>query len=114
MRNWGTSSFLDFEDGWAAIEAKYNPGWRYQMYPDADLPTPATSRNVCRPILFVDEYQVLRHVPEAKVLERDLENLPPEKPGAVGQIIKKRGKIFKQNNEELELDRDSVDVETLW
>ncbi|KAK4729734.1 hypothetical protein R3W88_022722 [Solanum pinnatisectum] len=119
------------------------------MYPDADLPTPATSRNVCRPILFVDEYQVLTYVPEASVLKRsksitgaadtsskkeasifqnkmdmtieetrklirDLENLPPEKLGAVGQIIKTRGKIFKQNNEELELDIDSVDVETLW
>ncbi|KAK6796341.1 hypothetical protein RDI58_004042 [Solanum bulbocastanum] len=119
------------------------------MYPEAALPTSATSRNACRPILFIDEYHALRHVHEARILERsksitgaddtnkkkkaeifphkrdmtieetrnlirDLENLPPEKLGAVRQIIKKRSITFEQNNEDLELDIDNVDAKTIW
>lgn len=154
-----------FEERWAAIEAKYNPEWRYQMYHDAGLPTP-TSRKVGRPPNFVREpvpYHALTHAPQARTLERsesitgaadsrknassfshvgrtpvpkkpkakdpnkrdmtyeekqklstNLENLPQEKLDAIVQIIKKRSSALNQNNEEIEVDIDSVDAETLW
>ncbi|MCD7448886.1 hypothetical protein HAX54_046980 [Datura stramonium] len=154
-----------FEDRWAVIEAKYNPGWRYQMYHDAGLPTP-TSRKAHHHPPFVHEpvpYHALTHASQARTLERsesitgaadprkkpsnfshvgrtpvpkkpkakdpnkrdmtyeekqklstNLENLPPEKLDAVVQIIKKRSSALNQNNEEIEVDIDSVDAETLW
>ncbi|XP_016468598.2 transcription factor GTE4 [Nicotiana tabacum] len=154
-----------FEERWAAIEAKYNPGWRYQMYHDAGLPTP-TSRRAHLPHPFVHEpvpYHTLAHSPRARTLERsgsitgaadankkpfifshvgrtpvpkkpkakdpnkrdmtyeekqklstNLENLPSEKLDAIVQIIKKRSTALNQNNDEIEVDIDSVDAETLW
>ncbi|KAM3287069.1 transcription factor GTE4 isoform X1 [Capsicum chacoense] len=159
-----------FEDRWAAIEAKFNPEWRYQMYRDAGLPTPTptpTPRKRGRPPSFVREpvpYRVLAHTPQAKTFERsesitgaadprkkkpskysqvgrppvlkkpkakdpnkrvmtydekqklstNLESLPQEKLEAVIQIIKKRSSALSQNNEEIEVDIDNVDTETLW
>ncbi|CAN4087383.1 unnamed protein product [Withania somnifera] len=159
-----------FEERWAAIEAKYNPEWRYQMYHDAGLPTP-TSRKVGGPPNFAHEhvpYHAPIHAPQARTLERsesiigavdsrkkassfshvgrtpvpkkpkakkpkakdpnkrdmtydekqklstDLEKLPQEKLDAIVQIVKKRSSAVNQTNEEIEVDIDSVDAETLW
>ncbi|XP_059292712.1 transcription factor GTE4-like [Lycium ferocissimum] len=141
-----------FEERWAVIEAKYNPG--------------PTSRKFHHHLPFVHEpYHALTHASQARTLERsestkkpskyshvgrppkysrvgrppvpkkpkakdpnkremtfeekqklsaNLENLPPEKLEAIVQIIKKRSSAVNQINEEIEVDIDSVDVETLW
>lgn len=152
-----------FEDRWAVIEAEFNPDWRYQMYHDAGLPTPA-SRKVPQPSPFA-RASVTSHPPasQARALERSelmtepadfrfkpsrvahvgrvpvpkkpkandpnkrdmtyeekqrlsthLQSLPLEKLDAVVQIIKKRNSTFYQNGDEIEVDIDSVDVESLW
>ncbi|KAH0721981.1 hypothetical protein KY289_005025 [Solanum tuberosum] len=100
-----------------------------------DLPTPATSRNACHPIPFVDalrQGRILERgksitgaadprkkkremtIEEIQKLNRGLENLPEEELGAVAEMIKKRGVPYKQNNGELELDIKNIDAETMW
>ncbi|CAN4117686.1 unnamed protein product [Withania somnifera] len=51
---------------------------------------------------------------EKQKLSIKLENLPQEKLDAIIHIIKKRSGALNQNNEEIEVDIDSVDAETLW
>ncbi|XP_064972732.1 transcription factor GTE4-like [Musa acuminata AAA Group] len=51
---------------------------------------------------------------EKQKLSNNLQNLPPEKLEAVVQIIKKRNSSLSQHDDEIEVDIDSVDVETLW
>ncbi|CAJ1956677.1 unnamed protein product [Sphenostylis stenocarpa] len=51
---------------------------------------------------------------EKQKLSTNLQNLPSEKLDAIVQIIKKRNSALSQHDEEIEVDIDSVDAETLW
>ncbi|KNA16375.1 hypothetical protein SOVF_089660 [Spinacia oleracea] len=51
---------------------------------------------------------------EKQKLSTDLQNLPSEKLDNVVQIIRKRNPSLCQNDDEIEVDIDSVDTETLW
>ncbi|GFS34754.1 global transcription factor group E4 [Actinidia rufa] len=51
---------------------------------------------------------------EKQKLSTNLQNLPSEKLGNVVQIIKKRNSSLSQKDDEIEVDIDSVDKETLW
>ncbi|KAL8141298.1 hypothetical protein V2J09_007319 [Rumex salicifolius] len=51
---------------------------------------------------------------EKKKLSSNLENLPSDKLFSVVQIIKKRNSALSQNDDEVEVDINSVDAETLW
>ncbi|MCD9560362.1 hypothetical protein HAX54_018985 [Datura stramonium] len=51
---------------------------------------------------------------EKQKLSTNLQNLPPDKLDAIVQIIKKRNSALSQDNDEIEVDIDSVDAETLW
>ncbi|EHA8591960.1 putative transcription factor GTE4 [Cocos nucifera] len=51
---------------------------------------------------------------EKQRLSNNLQNLPPEKLEIIVQIIKKRNSSVNQHDDEIEVDIDSVDVETLW
>lgn len=51
---------------------------------------------------------------EKQKLSADLQNLPSEKLDNVVQIIRKRNPSLCQNDDEIEVDIDSVDTETLW
>ncbi|CAM8941363.1 unnamed protein product [Rhodiola kirilowii] len=51
---------------------------------------------------------------EKQKLSTNLQSLPPEKLDGVIQIIKRRSTAVSQNDDEIEVDIDSVDTETLW
>ncbi|KAG7659394.1 NET domain [Arabidopsis suecica] len=51
---------------------------------------------------------------EKRQLSEDLQDLPYDKLEAVVQIIKKRTPELSQQDDEIELDIDSLDLETLW
>lgn len=51
---------------------------------------------------------------EKRKLSVNLESLPVEKLESVVLIIKKRNSVLKQQDDEIELDIDSFDAETLW
>ncbi|KAI4324814.1 hypothetical protein MLD38_030268 [Melastoma candidum] len=51
---------------------------------------------------------------EKAKLGMNLQNLPPEKIGQLLHIIRKRNKQFAQDGDEIELDIEAVDTETLW
>uniref|UniRef100_A0A0E0BZ07 Bromo domain-containing protein n=1 Tax=Oryza meridionalis TaxID=40149 RepID=A0A0E0BZ07_9ORYZ len=51
---------------------------------------------------------------EKQRLSNNLQELPPEKLDNVVQIIKKRNLSLSQHDDEIEVDIDSFDVETLW
>ncbi|KAG7983717.1 hypothetical protein I3843_04G120600 [Carya illinoinensis] len=51
---------------------------------------------------------------EKQKLSTNLQNLPSEKLDAIVQIIKKRNSTLCQDDDEIEVDIDSVDTETLW
>ncbi|XP_047059783.1 transcription factor GTE4-like isoform X2 [Lolium rigidum] len=51
---------------------------------------------------------------EKQRLSNDLQDLPAEKLDNVVQIIKKRNSSLNQHDDEIEVDIDSFDVETLW
>ncbi|XP_052726335.1 transcription factor GTE4 isoform X1 [Vigna angularis] len=51
---------------------------------------------------------------EKQKLSANLQGLPSEKLDAIVQIIKKRNSALSQHDEEIEVDIDSVDTETLW
>ena len=51
---------------------------------------------------------------EKQKLSTDLQNLPSEKLDNVVHIIRKRNPSLCQNDDEIEVDIDSVDTETLW
>ncbi|XP_068500005.1 transcription factor GTE4 isoform X1 [Phaseolus vulgaris] len=51
---------------------------------------------------------------EKQKLSTNLQDLPSEKLDAIVQIIKKRNSALSQHDEEIEVDIDSVDTETLW
>ncbi|KAL1821524.1 hypothetical protein ACET3Z_016393 [Daucus carota] len=51
---------------------------------------------------------------EKQKLSTNLQSLPSEKLDSIVQIIKKRNSTLNQHDDEIEVDIDSVDVETLW
>ncbi|RAL45288.1 hypothetical protein DM860_014698 [Cuscuta australis] len=51
---------------------------------------------------------------EKQKLSMNLQNLPSEKLESVVQIIRKRNSSLCQQDDEIEVDIDSVDIETLW
>ncbi|KAG8364880.1 hypothetical protein BUALT_Bualt18G0044400 [Buddleja alternifolia] len=51
---------------------------------------------------------------EKQRLSTHLQGLPPEKLDAIVQIIKRRNTAVSQHDDEIEVDIDSVDTETLW
>ncbi|KAL2944525.1 Transcription factor GTE4 [Bienertia sinuspersici] len=51
---------------------------------------------------------------EKQRLSTHLQSLPSEKLDAIVQIIKKRNSALSQHDDEIEVDIDSVDAETLW
>ena len=51
---------------------------------------------------------------EKQKLSGHLQNLPPDKLDAIVQIVNKRNTAVKLQDEEIEVDIDSVDPETLW
>ncbi|CAI9088767.1 OLC1v1023190C1 [Oldenlandia corymbosa var. corymbosa] len=51
---------------------------------------------------------------EKQKLSSNLQSLPPEKLDAIVQIIKKRSTALSQHDDEIEVDIDNVDAETLW
>ncbi|XP_054789762.1 transcription factor GTE4-like [Prosopis cineraria] len=51
---------------------------------------------------------------EKQKLSTNLQSLPTEKLDAIVQIIKKRNSALSQHDDEIEVDIDSVDAETLW
>ncbi|KAK8301907.1 hypothetical protein V6Z12_D04G051700 [Gossypium hirsutum] len=51
---------------------------------------------------------------EKQKLSTNLQSLPSEKLDNIVQIIKKRNSAVEQHDEEIEVDIDSVDTETLW
>ncbi|XP_061349935.1 transcription factor GTE4-like [Gastrolobium bilobum] len=51
---------------------------------------------------------------EKQKLSTNLQNLPSEKLDAIVQIIKKRNSALSQHDDEIEVDIESVDAETLW
>ncbi|XP_008783914.1 transcription factor GTE4 isoform X2 [Phoenix dactylifera] len=51
---------------------------------------------------------------EKQRLSNNLQNLPPQKLEIIVQIIRKRNSSVNQHDDEIEVDIDSVDVETLW
>lgn len=51
---------------------------------------------------------------EKQRLSTNLQGLPPEKLDAVVQIMQKRNTTVSQHGDEIEVDIDSVDTETLW
>lgn len=51
---------------------------------------------------------------EKQKLSTNLQSLPSDKLDAVVQIIKKRNSTLSQHDDEIEVDIDSVDAETLW
>ncbi|KAJ3692166.1 hypothetical protein LUZ60_012516 [Juncus effusus] len=51
---------------------------------------------------------------EKRRLSNNLQNLPQEKLDVVVQIIKRKNLTMSQHDDEIEVDIDSMDVETLW
>ncbi|KAK6919740.1 Bromodomain [Dillenia turbinata] len=51
---------------------------------------------------------------EKQKLSTNLQNLPSEKLDNIVQIIKKRNSALSQHDDEIEVDIDNVDTETLW
>ncbi|PWA94995.1 bromodomain, NET domain protein [Artemisia annua] len=115
-----------FEEKWGVIESDWNYG------PSMVLPKPATldrsqSMGLPRPATIVP----FRRTPvpkkpkarepnkrdmtfdEKRKLSSNLQSLPSDHLDGVVQIIKKNNTV-SQNDEEIEIDIDSVDIETLW
>ncbi|KAK3138068.1 hypothetical protein QOZ80_5AG0364000 [Eleusine coracana subsp. coracana] len=53
-------------------------------------------------------------IEEKRKLSDNLQNLPPEKLDAVVQIIKNKNLSVRQHDDEIEVEIDSMDAETLW
>ncbi|CAL4999619.1 unnamed protein product [Urochloa decumbens] len=53
-------------------------------------------------------------IEEKRKLSENLQNLPPEKLDAVVQVIKNKNLSVRQHEDEIEVEIDSMDAETLW
>ncbi|XP_052207332.1 transcription factor GTE4 isoform X2 [Diospyros lotus] len=61
-----------------------------------------------------DPYKREMTYEEKQKLSTNLQNLPSDKLDNIVQIIKKRNTSLSQNDDEIEVDIDNVDTETLW
>ncbi|WOL12417.1 hypothetical protein Cni_G21184 [Canna indica] len=131
-----------FDDQWPATEAEFShlycPLTTKKKPPPLDLSSLERSGSTVHPVAVEPNMKPVNHPahigrmpapkkPKAKDpnkrdmtfeekqrLSNNLQNLPPEKLENIVQIIKKRNSSFSQNDDEIEVDIDSVDVETLW
>ncbi|RAL49107.1 hypothetical protein DM860_015098 [Cuscuta australis] len=110
-----------FEEKWVFIEAEYNPSWKLQVCHDSGFPvdTKMNSSFPCRtPFLKKPKANDLNKrnmtFEEKQMLGRSLQTLPPERLDGIVQIIKQRNPAHAQHNDEIEVDIDGVDAETLW
>ncbi|CAN4117570.1 unnamed protein product [Withania somnifera] len=126
-----------FEEKWPTIEADYMRQLRLSMDSDAILKTPTSKKPPSKPLppsgLRRTESTInpagskTKSKPKAKdpnkremtydekqKLSTNLQNLPSEKLENVVQIIKKRNSSLCQQDDEIEVDIESVDTETLW
>ncbi|KAK8955323.1 Transcription factor GTE4 [Platanthera guangdongensis] len=130
-----------FEESWTVIEAEYScssyPSSRMKMR-NLDLRTLERSDSTIHPSPIETKTLVANTVrptgkssstkkpmakdpnkrdmtfEEKQRLSFNLQNLPPEKLENVVQIIKKRNSSLSQHDDEIEVDIDCMDVETLW
>ncbi|KAL2944507.1 Transcription factor GTE4 [Bienertia sinuspersici] len=124
-----------FEEKWPAIESEYDRKLRCEMIRDLGVPTP-TSRKTYAPahvsvpmslappplLQPPPSYQEMRNLERSQSMPIRQESrpkptyssLPSEKLDAIVQIIKKRNSALSQHDDEIEVDIDSVDAETLW
>lgn len=133
-----------FEERWVVIESESNPDLRYGMIYDAKTPTPTsrkvphfTDRSESMNLPSVIQQKPTKFAPSSRTpvpkkpkakdlnkrnmtyeekqkLSTNLQSLPPEKLDNIVQIIKKKNSPLSQNDEEIEVDIDSVDIDTLW
>ncbi|PWA94992.1 hypothetical protein CTI12_AA054250 [Artemisia annua] len=101
-----------FEEKWGVIESDWNYG------PSVILPKPMTYTPMVRTPVpkkpkARDPNKRDMTFEEKQKLSANLQSLPSEKLDSIVQIIKKSNTL-SQNDEEIEVDIDSVDVETLW
>ncbi|KAJ0989358.1 hypothetical protein J5N97_007714 [Dioscorea zingiberensis] len=132
-----------FEERWPAIESEYAyllhppPAKKAPRPPPLDMRTLERSDSTVHPVAE-SKTKPVNHTPqfgrspalkkpkakdlhkrdmtfeEKQRLSNNLQNLPPEKLDNIVQIIKKRNLAMSQHDDEIEVDIDSVDVETLW
>lgn len=132
-----------FEERWLAIESEYSyllhppPAKKVPRPPPLDVRTLERSDSTVHP-MAESKTKPVNHTPqfgrspalkkpkakdlhkrdmtfeEKQRLSNNLQNLPPEKLDNIVQIIKKRNSAMSQHDDEIEVDIDSVDVETLW
>ncbi|KAL3635360.1 hypothetical protein CASFOL_019907 [Castilleja foliolosa] len=127
-----------FEDRWVTMESDYNYRKATQQAHFAipiPLYAPASAHLRTASSMAVDPKVQRPHVVRTPVpkkpkardenkrdmtydekqrLSANLQNLPSEKLDAVIQIIKRRNTELSQNDDEIEVDIDNVDTETLW
>ncbi|XP_020587702.1 transcription factor GTE4-like isoform X2 [Phalaenopsis equestris] len=130
-----------FEERWPSIEAQYmNVSKPSYLKKKASLDSRSLERSdsTVHPAPMETKSRVVSNVPhtgrppplkkpkakdpdkrdmtfeEKQRLSNNLQNLPPEKLENIVQIIKKRNSSLSQHDDEIEVDIDSVDVETLW
>ncbi|CDY09981.1 BnaC08g44700D [Brassica napus] len=120
-----------FEERWAVIESDYNPSTMRNSTMDwssrpADLqhpkpntttpgrtPTSARTPALKKPKANEPNKRDMTYEEKQK-LSGHLQNLPPDKLDAIVQIVNRRNTAVNLRDEEIEVDIDSVDPETLW
>ncbi|XP_072984927.1 transcription factor GTE4-like isoform X1 [Typha latifolia] len=107
-----------FEEHWSAIEAEFEDLLNAIMERSDSTVHPVDPKAGRLPALkkpkAKDPQKRDMTFEEKRRLSNNLQNLPPEKLDNVVQIIKKRNFSLSQHDDEIEVDIDSVDVETLW
>ncbi|WOK97944.1 transcription factor GTE4 [Canna indica] len=132
-----------FEERWVVIEADFTEHL-HQLYvvnrkkaPPTDIRTLERSGSTVQPMVIDIKTDQSQHqhfgrpmalkkpkandlnkrdmtMREKQTLSRHLQSLPPEKLDAVVQIINKNNSALNLHDDEIEVDIDSVDTETLW
>ncbi|KAA8523979.1 hypothetical protein F0562_010590 [Nyssa sinensis] len=97
-----------FEEKWAVMEAEYNLDWRFEMV-DVVGRTPVPKKPKAK-----DRDKRDMTFDEKQRLSTNLQSLPSEKLDSIVQIIKNSNSTLCQHDDEIEVDIDSVDAETLW
>ncbi|KAF2283509.1 hypothetical protein GH714_011389 [Hevea brasiliensis] len=111
-----------FEDKWAVIKSDYDREMRSESmtHPPADprpkpiITTPSGRIPALKKPKAKDPHKRDMTYEEKQKLSTNLQSLPSEKLDNIIQIIKKRNSSLCQHDDEIEVDIDSVDAETLW